>query len=288
MPPPYPFRRFVLLCPQRSGSNALTSLLNGHGGVRLYGQLFNNGREYRRINRADLGLPLFRPHPETTRHLGPTPPLRRRLEWAALRLAPRERDLSRYLEQFWRRFGAEGAAHGGVPPVAGPQAVGFKLHDFQLADDDLQALFDDHLDRIVILHRKNLLRSAVSWAVAMRTDEWVQKRGEDRAQRRPLRLDLDELAWFVDKTARSVETWQRLAAASPTPALTLTYEEHVVPRTVGPLFDFLGLTQAEAPAFGTRKLAARRYDHVANAAEIDRALGSPETGYLFEDRHVGA
>ena len=266
--------RFVLLCHQRSGSNALGSLLGQTEGVRLYGQLFNGSREYARYHRADLGLPPFRAHPRALRHFGPRPRLRHR--WDALaRWGPTATDLSAHLGAFWDRFAQDG-----------DRAVGFKLHDFQLTDADLARLLAEHVDRVLLLHRENLLRAAVSWAVALRTDVWVRK--EATASRPPLTLDPDEVAWFVSKTRREVARWREMAAEAGTPTLELTYERDVAPRRLGPISDFLrlgaeaGTPGAATPDFETQRLAAPGYAHVANARELDAALGSDETGWLFD------
>lgn len=259
--------RFALLCHQRSGSNALTSLLQQHEQVAMYGQLFNDGLEYRRHHRAAFGLPLFRPHPRADLHHGPTPPLRRRLEKLSLRFVARADDVEAYTDAFYGRFGA------------GAAVVGCKVHDFQLQDDDL-ARFLGRLDRVVVLTRRNLLRAAVSWAVALRSDVWVaqRNRGAGRDQP-PVTLDPDEVGWFIDKTQATIATWQRLVGGAGAPALWLTYEEHVQGRRFAGLWEHLGVDGLDAD-FTTRKLA-RGYDHVANAEELEERFGSDETGHLL-------
>ncbi|MGR3495265.1 hypothetical protein [Citreimonas sp.] len=257
---------FCLLCPQRSGSNALSSLLNATGRVALYGQLFANSREYRAYNAADLGLPLFRAPPDTARHYGLRPPLSRRAELLSLRATRRARDVEDYVKRFRARM-----------PDA--PAVGFKLHDFQLEDADFLRMAGN-VDRTVLLWRRNLLRAAVSWAYAVRTNLWVSHGAP--AKPRTVTLDPREVAWFIEKTQNSVARWRRLLDEAGRPWTEITYEEHVAPRRLEGLFDVLGLGDAPIPDFATRRIAGRDYAHVANAREIDAALGSDRTGRLFE------
>lgn len=261
----------MLLCPQRSGSTALTTLLNQYEGVKAYDQLFKNGFEHRYYLKRDFGMPLFRACPDTMLHFGPTPPLRLRAERQALRLVAREHDLDRHVETFWERYGTE-------PDL---RAVGFKLHDYQLTEDDMLAVMRRHLDGVVVLHRENLLKAAVSWAYAVHTGVWMRKEKPKKALA-PIRLDLDELRWFMEKTPASIAQWRRLTEAAGVPTIWLTYEEHVQPKNLNGLKRFLGVPEGAEAEFTIRKLSTAKYEHIANAEEINQRLGSSETGYLFE------
>lgn len=267
--------RFALLCHQRSGSNALTSLLQQHDDIAMYGQLFNDGLEYRGYHRETLDLPLFRPHPRADLHHGPSPPLKRRLEKLVLRFVSRATDVEAFTRAFHERFQPDRAV------------IGCKVHDFQLVDDDMRR-FLGQLDRVVVLTRRNLLRAAVSWAVAIRSDVWVahstagRRRGATADD--PITLDVDEVRWFIDKTTRTIDTWRRLVEAAGIPALWLTYEDNIVGQDLDPLWEHLGIGPVDGE-FATRKLA-RSYDHVANAERLDAELGNDETGHLFDGRTV--
>ena len=266
--------RFVLLCHQRSGSNALDAWLGAHPRVGLYGQLFNDTSEYRRNNAADLGLPLFRSHPRSARHFGLRPPLGARLDRARNRLARRERDLDAYLRAFGERFGRD----------EDWLASGFKLHDHQLVDDDLDRLLERHVDRVLLLSRRNLLKAAVSWAYAVRTRVWAS-RPVDHAAAPPkpaLNLDPREIEWFVTKTAEAIAHWRTRLRAGRAPWLDLEYESLIEAGDTGALLDFLGLEPHAAQRFATRRLAAPDYAHVTNARELDARFGGLGHGRLFE------
>lgn len=264
-------RRFVLLCHQRSGSNALSAILNDDPRVHLYGQLFNHFLEYR-LRNARYRLSAYRTHPEALRHFGQRPPLRPRLERAVLGALPTERDLGRFVGNFWKRT----ARH-----ATEAAALGFKLHDYQVSDADLAALARDHADATVMLWRRNLLKAAVSWAYAIRTDVWSSRKAASGPA--PVhRLDPDEIGWFIEKTAANVARWREVLEASGGRWLELTYEDHVEPRALEPLYRFLGLDWQGPPAFRTRRLSSADYAHIANAEELERRFGDPVTGRLFE------
>ncbi len=263
-------KRFVLLCHQRSGSNALDSLFDHHHAIDLYGQLFNDSVEYARHNRTVLEMPLFRRHPEVARHYGLHPPFKARMDLAKAKFAPREHDLGRYMNAFWNR-------HEGRSAVA---AHGFKLHDYQLEDDDLSELFEAHVDCAILLWRRNLLKAAVSWAYAVKTGIWVRR--EKNRSLPPTKLKLDEIGWFIRKTRENVLLWRRMLETSRIPWIELTYEDHVKPRRLEAVYRFLDVTP-QRPEFGVERIAKLNYPHVVNANEIDAIFGAPETGFLFED-----
>lgn len=267
-----PFR-FVLLCHQRSGSNALSAILNDDSRIHLYGQLFNPFAEYRiRNSRNRFGA--YAPHPEALQHFGLKPPLRPRLERALLSPFPVHRDLGRFVGNFWAR---NAASNGG----ATPSALGFKLHDYQVTDADLTALAAKHADGVVMLWRRNLLKAAVSWGYAIKTDIWSSRKAA--AGPPPThRLDPEEIGWFIEKTAAVVTRWRAVLEASGARWLELTYEDNVVPRTLESLYDFLGVDSTGRLDFRTRRLSRADYAHIANAEELDRRFGDAATGRLFE------
>jgi len=264
-----PFR-FALLCHQRSGSNALSAMLVREEQVRLYGQLFNSFLEYGWRNLRH-GFGRYTPHVEPLRHFGSRDLPRYRLERAIVSCLPCEHDLERYMQRFYAAYDAPGLG-----------AIGFKLHDYQLSDADLAELATRHVDGTVLLWRRNRLKAAVSWAYAVKTDVWSRKSGQKSALP-ALELDIGEIGWFIEKTRREVDNWRDLLDAASANWIELTYEDHVKPRALGDLYDFLGLPYDGPPEFATRKLADARYAHVTNAAQIEHALGSPEHGHLFDD-----
>ncbi len=261
--------RFVLLCHQRSGSNALSSMLNADPRIALYGQLFNHFYGYWRRNRR-MGLTRYKAHPAAMQHFGQKPPLRPRLERAFVSMTPRQIELGAFMDQFWRRYKTDQTL----------DAVGFKLHDLQVSDRDLADLATNHADGVVVLWRRNLLKAAVSWGYAVKTDVWTRK-SSSGGQQPVFRLDPDEIGWFIDKTRREVEGWKRIMAESGANTLELVYEDDVETRRLEKLYGFLRVPYSGPPEFRTKRLAGSRYEHIANAEELDRRFGCDDTGRLF-------
>ncbi|NNU16846.1 hypothetical protein HK107_11005 [Parvularcula sp. ZS-1/3] len=266
-----PMGRFCLLCHQRSGSNALGAILNADPRVFLYGQLFNDFFPYWRRRRGTIPKP-YRPHPEVMKHFGTKPALSKRIERLASSLVPHEDDLDAFMARTWDRFEEKS------PDTP---TRGFKLHDFQLTDDELTSLAKEHVEGTVILWRKNLFKAAVSWAYAMKTDVWSSPR-KAKLERPTFDLDIGQVEWFIEKTRSEVEGWRRVLTASGAPFIELNYEENVATRELETLYDFLGIAWQGKPEFKTEKLAANSYAHVSNARAIEKALASPENGSLFE------
>ncbi len=263
-----PFR-FALLCHQRSGSNALDGLLRNNESIALHGQLFNPFLQYW-IRNSRLGLLRYKARPDAMRHFGLSPPLRPKIERALVSLTPQSSSLDDFMPRFWRNFHADERR----------AAIGFKLHDFQLSDDELTELSLNHLDGVVLLWRRNRLKAAVSWAYAVKTDVWSRFASE-KTKSPVLALDLREIEWFVEKTKSEVENWKRVLENAGANWLEMTYEDDVVPRRLKRLYEFFGLDYPGEPEFRTGRLAAPDYRHIANAEEIERRLGSPDAGSLF-------
>lgn len=264
-----PFR-FQLLCHQRSGSNALAAILNADDRVHLYGQLFNPFWGYWRRHRR-LGLTRYQAHSEALLHFGPNPPLRHKIERAAVAMTPRTTDLEPFMDTFWKNWGG----------VRQWEALGYKIHDYQVTDSDLAALATKHVDGTIMLWRKNRLKAAVSWAYAMKTDVWSRK-GEAKGPLPVYELPIADLEWWMDKTEREVDNWRRVLNDSGACYLELTYEDSVRTRELKDVYDLLGLDYDGPPEFVTKKLASNQYAHVSNADEIEKKLGSGHHGHLFD------
>lgn len=260
--------RFALLCHQRSGSNALSAMLLKNDRVRLYGQLFNPFLEYG-LRNLRHGFGRYRPHPEPLRHFGKEDLLRPSVERKLVSCLPCNHDLEAFVDNFFHTYSE--------PTL---QAVGFKLHDYQLTDADLRRVANECVDGTVMLWRRNRLKAAVSWAYAVRTDVWSRRTGQ-RHKLPALSLSIEELEWFIRKTRSEVDRWRLLLNSSGANWIEMTYEDHVKPRALSGLYEFLGLRYEGPPDFATKKLASARYEHITNAERIEAALGSPENGFLF-------
>jgi LPS sulfotransferase NodH len=185
------YRKFILLGEGRSGSNFLRGLLNSHGRIVLYGELFRFfdgiGWEF--------------------------PDLDRFLQSGRL-LALSQRDPARFLQrEVFARYPRRIAA------------VGFKLFYYHAQEDGRRpvwrSLKDDRTIAVIHLKRTNTLRALLSLKKAFETNRWTAASGPE-ADGLSIRLDYDECQ---ERFVRSEETKRRYDAYfSEHPMLDVNYE----------------------------------------------------------------
>jgi hypothetical protein len=157
--------------------------------------------------------------------------------------------------------------------------------------------------RIILLHRRNRLRRAISVQISEQMQLWTPNTAEEFRHIREHRfqaLDLDRLREEVDGGRRALD-WARdqLAAAGASWRL-VAYEDFFDParaptprlQAVQSLLEFLEVGRAS-----DRELLAMRtilnpavtgfqndqaYGKIPNILEVERQLGSAETGFVFD------
>ncbi len=177
---------------------------------------------------------------------------------------------------------------------------GIKVLSYQLDEEQLRHLIERPDLRIIFISRRNLLQTAVSDRIAKQAKLWNRW---DADQERPLEqyydalepLDLEDLRSYISELAphlRWIESLLNLRQDDRT--LRLNYEDlyFATPQAqraqLSALWSFLDLTPPSAPEVDyyldprTAKLGGpQTYGRLSNAAEIDAALGTDETGWLF-------
>lgn len=150
--------------------------------------------------------------------------------------------------------------------------------------------------RVILMRRANLLRSVVSMVVSEQTDVWhawdVQRPIEELyAELRP--LDVSDVRARMDVLADEIAFYDRVVARrDPADVLKLTYEDVYLGGRGRELLDeatrFVGLepvADADADALldpaRTRLNSRESYALIPNAGDVDAALGSDDTGWLF-------
>ena len=177
---------------------------------------------------------------------------------------------------------------------------GIKVLTYQLDEEQLRHLVLRPGLRIVFITRHNLLQTAVSDRIAKQTRLWNRW---DADADRPLTqyygslaaLDLDDLRGYMCDLARHLQ-WVRSVLDLRTDGRTLQlhYEDlYFSPREVRQaqlidLWSFLDVPVASTPEMDyymdprTAKLGGgETYGRLPNAVEVDAALGSDDTGWLF-------
>lgn len=153
------------------------------------------------------------------------------------------------------------------PPA---KAVGFKLLD----QDARQGRFSDARSflrasrvRVIHLRRRNLLRQALSFAVAEKTDVWILEGGERRPEEAVVELEPSELIRnFESAEGRRLDNERWFA---PCPTLDVCYEDmaHHLDAEMERISRFLGVTPR--PVRPTTRRQEQR--------PLQRAIGNYET-----------
>jgi LPS sulfotransferase NodH len=243
------YRPFVVVSRARTGTNMLRSILNGHGHVLAFGEVF---RSPEFIGWALPGYP----------RIGP---LRRRLV----------REPVRFLDEvvfgaYPRRF----------------EAVGFKLFYTHARQPDWLPVWDRLQERrdVVVIHmrRRNVLKAVLSFQRAARTGVW-ESRGRRVRDPGPIALDYGHCRYVFEQDRRGEEECAARFAGHP--RLDLLYEDLVRdrPGQMQRVYEALGVAPRDvAPATrrqGTRPLS----ESIANYADLKaRFAGTPWEAY-FED-----
>ena len=234
-----PAKRFVVIGPERSGTNLLVGMLNQHAGCFCGGELFNGGVI------AKGRLPGFElPEDEMARLV-----------------ALRQENSAAFLQAIWRTSAA-----------AGHTTVGFKLlynhgQDQQAVTDLLAA---DPSIRILHVTRRNLLRRLVSLRQAQATKQWAVGRGAEIVESPQVEIELVQaLRTFATIEAQQAAYTARFAGHR---VLRVVYEDLAArPQAVGlRAARFLGLPPlAKPPIVNFKKTGADNLDEaVVGFAEL--------------------
>ncbi|HKX30613.1 MAG TPA: sulfotransferase domain-containing protein [Blastocatellia bacterium] len=257
--------KFVLLGHKRCGSTLLTTSLNCHGRVHMFGEVFNESVEARQKAY----------HEGLRNHQDGSPPK------IAERDYYRGGDAAEFLDRsiYFPRHGR-------------PLAVGFKMFydDCRDQSDAMKAwsyLIADREIRIVHLYRLNLLDTLLSLSVALRTDEWARlKEPETTARSRalePFPLALERCEDYF----RDVTRLRQVAMDDfrEHPILELTYERDICQgyqETYDRVCDFIGMPRTGVQVLLDKQATRKPSEQIKNFAELQRYFSKTEFAHLFE------
>ncbi|MEO2017151.1 MAG: hypothetical protein ABGZ53_22580 [Fuerstiella sp.] len=262
--------RFVLLCHQRSGSNALSTVLHQHPDIAIFGQLFKDHPTSRPALRS-LGLPMFKRCPTYNYLTNSRCETGTALAELRLRLYRRSSDVRDYVDCFYERFHAK----------TGNPVVGYKLHAHQLSNEDFETALTERTDKVILLHRRNLLAAAVSWCVAVHTSQWVTTSKRRVKSLAGVSIDVDEARWFIRQTRHQTDQWRSMLKRNNVEYREFVYEDLFNECTLSDVWDFLEVKRLADAQPRTRRLMTKdRYQEIVNLDEVNRTLASDENGCL--------
>jgi LPS sulfotransferase NodH len=252
---------FILYSPQRTGSTTLACLLDCHPGVRCALEPFNPG------------------------YTGPAAYL--------CQLLRQTQGIDAAIRSLWETFnGCKHIWHADGWPFRDDPTLNHRLLVSCSAS-------------IILLQRKNLLRRAISGQISAQIGIWVPSSKEDWRLIREhhfTALDIGQLRADIASERAEHDRVCALAAASGKPWIEVSYEDFFADglpmerqlEAVQALFAFLGIDRVtdEARLAKMRRLFdpaytgfqnAASYRKIPNIAEVERELGSVETGFVFEE-----
>lgn len=232
---------FIVFAHPRCGSSVFAkSILSQHPEIFCHDEVFNNTTAtIRRL--AKLGLAPFR-------------------DGTAV-------DVGVFVERL----------HDATIAATGCRNVGFEVFPGQLPRELLDHLLIER-PRLILLHRANLLRAAVSHAIAVRTGEW----GADREGPERFFVDPRRLVVFMAFHRAGLSDFKAMIADRGLEVLSVEFETAFKASTAAELFEHLDVSPFPDIALpATRPTDESRYRRILNIDKIDELLSGDENGFLF-------
>jgi LPS sulfotransferase NodH len=244
------YRRFIILGQGRTGTNFLRGLLNSHGGILTFGEIFRLNTE------IGWGIPLWR----TPRH--------------ALPLAGT--DANAFLEQHVFRA---------YPPSVA--AVGFKLFYNHAQEAERRHVWEQVLGpqgpAVLHLRRRNLLKSLVSLRRAEADGRWVATRTSPGQLPRRVHLTYEECVDYFEQSLRWQDEYDARVAGQS--RLNVVYEDLVShgPLEHAKILEFLGVAPRPLRPTTRQQSQGRLCDALVNFTELERRFSGSQWQAFFED-----
>lgn len=191
--------KFVVIAHPRSGSSFLCSkLLNKHDEIFCYSELFNTGNAVTKFI-TELGL-----NPNGRKDC--------------------EKFLSNFYELAYKKFKKE--------------VIGFKLFEDQAQSFLPFKLISDSNYKIILLKRKNILQAAVSYEIALHTNEFHKKTDFE-----PFKIKAENIDSFISKYIKDHNEFKRYADENKHEIIEIEYETMFCLETINKMYEYLGVTK---------------------------------------------
>lgn len=179
-------------------------------------------------------------------------------------------DIGRYLdthyEKAFRRYGK--------------YLIGFKLFKEDIDIESYDYLLTCGDFKIILLHRKNVLKSVISLEIAIITGQWNPR---DKSYFEPFDLNIEQCRNRIESYKRSIKYTKDILDKNCINYFEIEYNEIFNIDKVNNLFRFLGTNIITSmPDWGIPLNSPSRYRLINNISEVEELLGSKENGYLFE------
>jgi len=241
--------KFILLGRSRTGSNFVRGLLNSHPQIIAFGEIFVSNQQ------ITWGLEEY----SSSQH----------------DLLLFQRDPTAFLQQALFRDYPRGIA-----------AVGFKLFYYHARENGLEVLWSylQAQEDIRILHikRRNMLRTHLSRARAIQTDQWANTNGKLEAEP-PIALDFDECLKDFEQTSQWETEYDQFFSAHP--RCEVLYEDLLndFDRQIIRMQDFLEVKHAPLQSDIHKQSHKPLSQSIANYAELKEKFSDTPWEKFFND-----
>lgn len=168
-----------------------------------------------------------------------------------------------------------------VQKFTGKNIIGFKLFPAQLKKNEIEYLLVDQLIPIVLLKRKNIIQSAISYQIAKITGQWSYKNKDDLEK---FSIDTFEIEKFIKFNFDRLLFFEKLLIKHDIPFYKCYYENLFQLESINRVFNFLDVPPISEIPKGDKKLnTPDRYKKIINLKEIENKFCNDEYGYLFEE-----
>jgi LPS sulfotransferase NodH len=172
---------------------------------------------------------------------------------------------------------------------------GFKTLSYQLPEELNEYLLTKKGYKIIFLHRRNLLKTAISDFVAEQTKVWSVEDKEKKGVPTELQpLDIERMEKWITYVREETNNYLNLLKRSNIGFLEVFYEDLFSDSDkqrlskIEEIFIFLGFTMPQGKIESIMKLLAperkitdqETYNRIPNLKEIEVRLGSVENGFL--------
>ncbi len=227
---------FVVLAHPRSGSTHFCkTILSSHPLIVCFDEIFNKYNNPSTQAIKALGMAPYhsrdeKPHPQYPSELS-----------------------------FWHALSKTAAEK------AAKEIIGFKLFLYQVPDSTLMHILDTH--KVILLKRFNVLQAAISYAIALNTNQW---HAPAKRVFHPFALEAAQLLAFIRYWINSLNACEYYLQRKGIAYLSLRYETLFTQDTLRSVESFLELAEPFCVTdFGSTKLNEKeRYNLIVNIDEI--------------------
>jgi hypothetical protein len=162
------------------------------------------------------------------------------------------------------------------------RTIGFKLFPGQLRPKVFNLLLESKLSKVILLRRKNLLKAALSYEIAKRTNQWDVSQKKDFT---PFQASIEDIKKFLFFYSYQLSAARNTIVQSRTPMIEVEYETLFTVESIKKIINFLN-EPIEEKLFDLIKKGSMnnkdRYSNILNIDKIESLFSGEEFGFLNE------